>query len=939
MTLPEAISINDVWEMVENQSAMLVTVNRRLARYLKNKYNDRKIHSGSRVWETPPILPYDAWLEQLYHEAAVSWSASGRAGFKLLLSKAQERRAWEQVIRKWDQNQGRRLLQVPETALPAMEAWELCREWRIPLHELGQAPADDTMAFLLWVEDFNHICREKAWQDRAGLGDAVMVLMASGHIKIPKHIILAGFDELSSRQKSLMDMMAQSGGRVAMLSGPFEIQAVRRFAARDAESEMAAAAHWARTCLEEKPDARIGIVVPDLLARRTALIRHLDDALHPARVLLMDDSAPRAYNISLGCPLPEYPVAGAVIQILNFLCRPLDAPQYSAFLRSPFLAGAESEISLRALLDARIREAGETELPLPVLMAYAAGHDGRRKGSGCPVLYARLQAVYQLVQSLPERQPPSGWAKCFQNAAKAMGWPGERTLTSAEYQTVEAFKEALSQFAAFDLVAGPMDMASAIDEFNRMLADTTFQPETGDAPIQVLGLLESAGERFSHLWVMGLDAETWPNSARPNPFLPVGVQRRYNVPHGSPERELEFARRITDRLLGSAGEVVVSYPLKDGDAELAPSPLIEGFEGFKAMATLPVSANASVGCGVYPRPEREGVKPSPTDSAPSFRMRIYQNRDMEPVIDQNGPAVSSDTHISGGTGLLKYQAACPFSAFATFRLGARPLETPEPGLNARERGTLVHTSLEFFWERIKSHAALVDLSPEALADGVRQAVDQAISQMAKDHPRIFTRIFTRLETQRLNALILEWLVLDRERFPFTVTHREKRLACTVNGVALKTVADRIDRLDDGRLVIVDYKTGEPKVQDWFSERIAEPQLPLYSFVVNEPVAGVVFGQIKKGKVKYLGVAEEGAVSPGVSAPVALGRDIGPFADMNAVIAFWKQKIDILSGEVRQGVATVAPVSGPATCRYCGIKPLCRIREAEFLEHIEAEGKS
>ncbi|MDO9263306.1 MAG: PD-(D/E)XK nuclease family protein, partial [Desulfosalsimonadaceae bacterium] len=143
----------------------------------------------------------------------------------------------------------------------------------------------------------------------------------------------------------------------------------------------------------------------------------------------------------------------------------------------------------------------------------------------------------------------------------------------------------------------------------------------------------------------------------------------------------------------------------------------------------------------------------------------------------------------------------------------------------------------------------------------------------------------------------------------------------------------------GRLVIVDYKTGEPKVQDWFSERIAEPQLPLYSFAVNEPVAGVVFGQIKKGRVKYLGVAEEGTVIAGVSPPGAIGRDVQPFSAMSDVIAFWHHKIEILAQEVRQGIALVAPVLGKTTCRYCGLGPLCRIKEAEFLENTETEGNS
>ena len=332
-----------------------------------------------------------------------------------------------------------------------------------------------------------------------------------------------------------------------------------------------------------------------------------------------------------------------------------DLDQAVAFLSSPQQRirqiESEIEISLRAMLDARIRAAGETELPLSAMMYYAAGHDttSHRPGVSCPKLHARLKSVQQLVQSLPNQQPPSGWAKYFQAIAVAMGWPGERTLTSAEYQTVEAFKEALSQFAAFDLVAGQMDMAAATGEFNRMLADTIFQPETGDAPVQILGILESVGERFSHLWVMGLDADTWPPPSRPNPFLPVGVQRRHNVPHGSPEREFEFARRITDHLLGSAGQVMVSYPLKDGDAELAPSPLIEGFED------VPFN-----------------------ESNQGWRMRIYQSRILEPVIDRKGPEVSSDSPYqrrhrpAEGTGRLSFQCVrhLPAGGAATGNAGA-----------------------------------------------------------------------------------------------------------------------------------------------------------------------------------------------------------------------------------------------------------------------------
>ena len=54
----------------------------------------------------------------------------------------------------------------------------------------------------------------------------------------------------------------------------------------------------------------------------------------------------------------------------------------------------------------------------------------------------------------------------------------------------------------------------------RHCADTLFQPESPDAPIQILGVLESAGLRFDCLWVSGLTDEAWPLDAQAQPLHP-----------------------------------------------------------------------------------------------------------------------------------------------------------------------------------------------------------------------------------------------------------------------------------------------------------------------------------------------------------------------------------------------------------------------------------
>jgi ATP-dependent helicase/nuclease subunit B len=131
-------------------------------------------------------------------------------------------------------------------------------------------------------------------------------------------------------------------------------------------------------------------------------------------------------------------------------------------------------------------------------------------------------------------------------------------------------------------------------------------------------------------------------------------------------------------------------------------------------------------------------------------------------------------------------------------------------------------------------------------------------------------------------------------------------------------------------VIVDYKTGEPSVADWFTDRIAEPQLPLYSFAVKERVAGVVFAQIKKGNIKYLGVAKEEGIIPGAGWPGAKKSPMESYKTIQEIIDLWQGKIEILADEVRQGVSPVAPVSIIKSCRYCDFGPMCRVGEVDLL---------
>ena len=302
-------------------------------------------------------------------------------------------------------------------------------------------------------------------------------------------------------------------------------------------------------------------------------------------------------------------------------------------------------------------------------------------------------------------------------------------------------------------------------------------------------------------------------------FHPTSHLRR-----SSPDRELEFAHTLTARLVASAPTVVVSYPQREDDSDLRVSPLFQ---------TLPeVEA------------EELGLRGSDR-----YIHALRESRRGEVVEDHNGPGLA-DASAGGGTSLFKLQAMCPFKAFAELRLGATELDEAETGLSALDRGLLIHRVLQRIWDVLGSHAGLLSTGDEQLADIVRMTVSAELHGLGKRRRALRRERFREIEQERLERVIAEWLQLERQRRPFTVIQQEARRRVTVGGIDLSIRADRMDRLENGDSVVLDYKTGECSASDWFGARPNDPQLPIYAVTAEAPVAGVFYGRLKTGKVAF-----------------------------------------------------------------------------------------
>ncbi len=866
----------------------VVTPNRRLAAALKQEFDASQTANGLAAWESADIVPYSAFVERAYEDVLYSERA---AEMPLLLTPAQEQALWENIIRS--SAAGEALLAVPETARLAREAWELAHAWRL-VPRLRNFPLnEDNKAFQEWAQRHERDTRRERLTDSARLADLVAAAWGCAEIRKPKSLIGYGFDIVMPQQTELLARLRAAGCEVALAQAQPRNGGALRVAYTDCREEMQRAATWARARLEADGHARIGVVVPELAKLRNAIVRTFSATMAPDYALPGAAQRVPPFNVSLGAALTSYPLVNAAFLVLELAGREIDFERASRLLRSPFIAGAETEFARRARLDAQLRKRAEPVVALDRLLTLIA-----RDGASCPLLAQRLSALAEFRKArLFGAQSPSALAKALSEALTLVGFPGERGLDSAEYQTLKKWHEVVAGFAALDRVVPRVGYADAVARLRRMAADTLFQPETPDVPIQILGVLEAAGMEFDHLWVMGLSDEAWPQSPRPNPFLPIELQRAARLPQGSAAESLELARRLTGEWLACADEVVLSYPLREDDREFKPSPLI--IDVAERALSLPAYA--------------------------SYRDVVHRARKFELSADSKAPPWQKTAAVSGGTAVIKDHAACPFRAFAQHRLGAASLETPHTGLDAMERGTLVHRVLAQAWAQLKTKGALDAINDADLEALLKQAAKEAVARVRRERPATLSGRFAEIEKQRLLRLARAWLDHERQRGGFTVIATEDKRHVEIGGLAFNARLDRVDEVDGGRRIVIDYKTSAPAAGTMLAERPDEPQLPLYLVATEPAAAAVAFAQVKAGDMKFAALARDSDLLPGIKAfAESYYRD--RHASWQEVVDAWRTDLTRVAAGFAGGDAKVDPKQYPDTCRYCDVKPFCRIYE-------------
>ena len=530
------------------------------------------------------------------------------------------------------------------------------------------------------------------------------------------------------------------------------LSGVRIMEAANPEEEAQAIALLVRQALEE-PGRRVAVVTPDRpLARR--VVHHLD-----RWNITADDSA--------GRPLSQTAAGRAF------------------------------------LLAAEVMAQGARSVPLVALLGHPLADGGMDRGRWLrrlrlleralrgPRLAPGLQPVQDIVADLADKQPDMAdwWALALTHlhpldiqpredpqdlaglidvlAASAEGLCGEKLWAREDGRSLAGFVENFRQHARdTGYRTAPQDVAAVLTDAMECCA--VRPPYGGHARVQVLGLLEARMNRADLVICAGLNEGVWPARGTVDALLAPPVLRSLGVA-GSEFRIGLSAHDLAGAL--GAPEVVLSRSERD--------------ESGPAIASRFLLRVQALLGELLPRHVDHETIALARAMTRAPRALDYPRPAPVPTVEQRDVDISATA--------LDRLLGDPYQFYAQKIMGLSDLDALDAEPTALWQGNIAHEILER-WHLARTTDPAARILP----------IMDAVLDEANADPLIRGLWQPRLQCA------LEWVedtvgaYTDRD-----VLAVEAHGAIHVDGLRVHGRADRIDRLDDGSLAIVDYKSGKP----------------------------------------------------------------------------------------------------------------------------------
>jgi ATP-dependent helicase/nuclease subunit B len=467
-----------------------------------------------------------------------------------------------------------------------------------------------------------------------------------------------------------------------------------------------------------------------------------------------------AADDSAGKPLSAMPAGTLLLGIASAAAEDLAPVPLLALLKHPLVGGEGDDrvawLGRARALDLKLRG------PRP-----PAGIGGLNVHFGELREWAKVRPRVESIDgSMSEPVSLARFAEILSGAAQALA--GDAAWRGADGRmAAEMLAELRASAAAAQLYVSAED---AVPLLRRLLDARAVRPPYGGHPrIFIWGLLEARLQRADLVVLGGLNEAVWPALPAPDPWLPPKVRATLEMP--TLETRIGLAAHDFASALG-APDVLITRARRDAKSPTVASRFLLRLEAISGGLPRDLRLERLTRVLDDPGPPQPVDRPAP-----------------------NPPSSQRPEKIS--VTAVDRLKADPFAFYAQAILRLRRQDPVDDDHTARWKGIAVHEVLQEWLQHDECNPD--KLRPRA----ERLLADQAIHPMLRAlwGPRLLEAIDWIAAMERENQ--------GQGRRPLAA---EVAGETSLAGVTVHGRVDRIDRLADGSLAIIDYKTGAPPTQ-------------------------------------------------------------------------------------------------------------------------------
>lgn len=413
--------------------------------------------------------------------------------------------------------------------------------------------------------------------------------------------------------------------------------------------------------------------------------------------------------------------------------------------------------------------------------------------------------------------------------------------------------------------------------------------------VQIMGILETRTLDFDNIIMLSMSDDNFPNAQSVSSYIPQNLRIAYGLP--TAEEHSAIWSYYFYRLFQKAKNIELLYcNASNANTSGEQSRYIYQLLYNSKYEIKENSVNFRIDQKTIPR---EISVPKTTNMVDELKRRKYSPSALNRYIN------------------------CPlgfyFSDIASIENDEELLENEITSLDI---GSALHRTMQEIYKNARSKHAINKISQSEIKQVTHRMMGEICG--AKQGTLAPSIALSEIAICRMVQNIVKYDAMEGSQF--TITDMEKSVSCKISDITIKGTIDRIDRMEDGSIRIIDYKSGANKwdcasldglvngAQKERNEAIF--QTLTYSLIANKsfntPVTAELYVARKMGKA-----------TNGDQAIKIAGQRQTPI--LNSTFEEIEKKIGVILQEITNpNLPFTQSANKPESCTYCVYKPICQI---------------